>query len=79
MADKEYPVHGEITGVIDQPDPNTPVHGPITGFIVTDLGADLGVTTGTNTPPADPDNGDLWTTIDGKLYIWRGSFWIQVI
>lgn len=38
-----------------------------------------GVTISTNTPPAAPDPGDLWTTLNGQLYIWRGSFWVQII
>lgn len=38
-----------------------------------------GVTISTNTPPASPDPGELWTTVDGRLYIWRGSFWVQVV
>jgi len=38
-----------------------------------------GVSISTNTPPAAPDPGDLWTTVDGRLYIFRSGFWVQVI
>lgn len=37
-----------------------------------------GLTVGSATPPPTPDPGDLWSTINGELFIWRGSFWMQV-
>ena len=76
MAATTYPVTGQITGTIDQPAPGTPVTGPITGTIDVDL--ETGVTVGTTTPPATPDPGELWTTVDGRLYVWNGTIWIQI-
>lgn len=37
-----------------------------------------GITTGGTTPPASPNPGDLWTTIDGQVFVWAGDFWVQV-
>lgn len=77
MAVTTYPVTGDITGTIDQPAPGTPVSGPITGTIEVDLVTDLGISVGSTTPPATPSPGEVWTTIDGKLYVWNGTVWIQ--
>lgn len=36
------------------------------------------VTTGATGPPSSPGPGALWTTIDGQLFVWAGTFWVQV-
>jgi hypothetical protein len=41
-------------------------------------GAASGVTVSSSTPPTTPDPGALWTTINGELFVWSGTFWIQM-
>jgi hypothetical protein len=42
-------------------------------------GAAEGLTPGSSTAPASPQSGDLWTTLNGEIFIWhQAGFWIQV-
>lgn len=39
-----------------------------------------GLTINSAAPPATPTIGELWTTDNGELFIWRpGGFWLQIV
>ena len=59
---------------------NTPdIYQVNENFTVSQIsGAAEGVTTGGTGPPPSPGAGDIWTTINGELFVWDGTFWVQI-